>query len=275
MPAGSRLGHDRHRRGKGPARVAATLRGSELYLTYGNGYIFDGLSIEVVSGAEPAGLIGASGVGKTSLLNALAGNLKPPRGLVSLDGRSITRLMLKSKAEFKARVRLVSQYSMTVSDPRATAANRVIKALRQARRGGRSHATPTEELLGSVGLTESHAHRPLSTLSGGERQRVALAVALATRPEILLLDEPLTGLDPTARGELTAHLKQIIGQLGIGVLIASHDLDLVRRLCPSVYAMAEGRIVASGPLDQVLKGGSHPAIAELGEAAPVAAQRFR
>lgn len=252
-----------------------SLKATDLYLTYGDGYIFDGLSLELTSGAAPVGLIGPSGVGKTTLIAALAGQLKVPRGTVTFDGRPVARLRLKSKSEFNARVRTVSQYSMTVSDPRLTAERRIKDAMKVARRGGRSHATPVEEMFAAVGLDVDAGYRPLLTLSGGERQRVALAAALATRPEILLLDEPLTALDPHSRGDMARHLGDLIGSLGIGVLLASHDLELVERLCPTVHAMADGTIVASGTLSQILDDPEHESLKELATAAPLAVQRFR
>lgn len=252
----------------------STLKATELYLTYGDGYVFDGLSIELHSKSAPLGLIGPSGVGKTSLIQALAGNLKTPRGIVTFDDRPVARLMLRSKAAFRAKVRAVSQYSMTISDPRLTAAARLKEGLKIARRGGRSHATSVEEMLAAVGLHEGHAHRSMVSLSGGERQRVALAAALATRPEILLLDEPLTALDPHSRGDLARHIRTLVEDLGIGLLVASHDLELVQRLCPTVHAMADGKIVATGSMNEILDQPSHPVLAELATAAPIAVQRF-
>src|SRR5690606_1204217 len=252
-----------------------TLKANELYLTYGDGYVFDGLSIEISSGQPPVGLIGPSGVGKTTLIAALSGQLKPPRGTVTFDGRPVARLRMRSKAEVNARVSAVSQYSMTISDPRMTAERRLRDAMQVARKGGRSHATPLPEMLAAVGLDAEKAYRPMVTLSGGERQRVALAAALATRPEILLLDEPLTALDPNSRGAMARHLLFLNEPLGTVVMLASHDLELVERVCPTVHAMADGRIVATGPLQQILAEAEHPVVKELAEAAPLAVQRFR
>lgn len=252
----------------------STLKASDLYLTYGDGYVFDGLSMELHSESEPVGLIGPSGVGKTTLIQTLSGQVKPPRGTVTFNGQLVTRLRLRNKSAFKARVRAVSQYSMTISDPRLTAQVRLKDALKIARKGGRSHATTLEDMLDSVGLTSDHATRPLVTLSGGERQRLALATALATRPEILLLDEPLTALDPHSRSTLAHHLRALISRLSIGLLVASHDLELVQRLCPTVHAMADGKIVAAGSVNELLAHPSHPVLAELATAAPIAVQRF-
>lgn len=253
----------------------STLKATKISLGYGQGPVLDELDIEVSSGVAPVGLVGASGVGKTTLLNVLAGTQKPTLGSVVFEGRSVARLRLKSRADFSARVRAVSQYSMTITDPRMTAKRRIEDALKVARKGGRSHGTPIETMFEAVGLDMGATHRPMSTLSGGERQRVALAAALATRPEILLLDEPLTALDQHSRTAMTRHLRELIERLGVGVLLASHDLELVERLCPSVHVLAGGQVLPAAPLREVLANPQHPDVADLAEAAPVAVARFR
>jgi ABC-type glutathione transport system ATPase component len=103
---------------------------------------------------------------------------------------------------------------------------------------------------------------------------VALASALATRPEILVLDEPLTAVDPGQRSEIAGRLRGIIEQLGTGVLVASHDLELVQRLCPEVAFLADGVIVARGPLNDVLANPAHEEVRDLAINAPRAVQRF-
>jgi ABC-type glutathione transport system ATPase component len=108
----------------------------------------------------------------------------------------------------------------------------------------------------------------------GERQRLALAVALATRPAALLLDEPLTAVDPGMRGEVVRRLAETTARLGTAVLLVSHDLELVDRLCPTVHVLADGTFVASGALQEVLATSTHPAVRGVAEAAPLAAQRF-
>ncbi|MFC0673703.1 ABC transporter ATP-binding protein [Brachybacterium hainanense] len=253
----------------------SVLKATGVSLGFGGPDVLENVSIEVTSGAAPVGLIGPSGGGKTTLLHILAGTQKLIRGSVTFEGRSVAKLRLRSKSEFSARVRAVSQYSMTITDPRETAEIRLRQALKTARKGGRTHGTSIEDMLAAVGLDMSAARRPMSTLSGGERQRVALAAALATRPEILLLDEPLTALDPHSRTSMTTHLRELIERLGIGVLIASHDLELVERLCPTVHALVGGQLLPAAPLREVLRDPEHPDLAELAAAAPLAVSRFR
>src|SRR5699024_1543278 len=130
-------------------------------------------------------------------------------------------------------------------------------------------------MLESVGLEARHLPRTMRTLSGGETQRVALATALATRPEILVLDEPMTAVDAGTRRRIGAALAETIRRLGIGTLIASHDIELLPRLCPEGAFLGEGRILARGPLGEVLARTGHAALCDIAEASSVAVQHFR
>jgi ABC-type glutathione transport system ATPase component len=129
-------------------------------------------------------------------------------------------------------------------------------------------------MLEGVGLEERFLPRTMRTLSGGEIQRVALATALSTRPELLVLDEPLTAVDPNTRAGLARSLGATIERLGIGTLIASHDIELLQRLCPELAVLGRGRILARGPLAEVLADPEDEEIRELVAAHPVAVQRF-
>lgn len=237
--------------------------------------VLAGIDLSIEPGQPPLGLVGASGAGKTTLLHILAGALRPDAGSVTFDGRRAFKLRGKEGKRFAAAVRHMSQYSMTVSDPRETPGARLKTAAAQARKGGRTHALSPEEMLASVGLPAHVLSRTMMSLSGGEKQRVALAVALATRPEILLLDEPLTAVDPHTRGEIARTIARTAQRLGTSVLVASHDLELVQQLCPEVVFLAGGQLVARGPLRQLLAERAHPDIAELAAYEAQAVHRFR
>lgn len=255
--------------------ASSTLTISSLHAGHHGEEVLRGIDLTVRAGDPPLGLLGASGAGKTTLLATLSGEHRPSSGQVTWNGRSVRKLRGAERRRFRAAVRFVSQYAMTISDPRETVRSRLELAAKEARKGGRTHAVSPTEMLESVGLAEHHLPRTMRTLSGGETQRVALATALSTRPEILILDEPMTAVDPTTRGRISATLAETIRRLDIGTLIASHDVELLRRLCPQVAFLGEGRLLATGSLDEVLAHTEHEEIRDLAEANPVAVQSFR
>jgi len=254
--------------------AGSVLQAHDAWGGYPGNEVLQGIDLTITPGDAPLGIVGPSGVGKTTLARLLRGALRPSRGSVTYGGRAVDRMRGKPGKEFRANVRFMSQDSMTISDPRLTVTVTLRTALKEARKAGRTHATPIEELLDAVALEEHFATRRMITLSGGERQRVALATALATRPQILVLDEPFTAVDPAARGDMARRLGGLLDRLGTAAVVISHDLELVARMCPSVHFLAEGRFVASGPLGEVLAAREHQAVAELAEAAPLAVQRF-
>lgn len=255
--------------------AATTLSVTSLHAGYPGQKVLSGIDLELRAGEAPLGLLGASGAGKTTLVQVLRGELTPSAGQVTFGGRSVHRLRGTNRRSLRAAVRFVSQYAMTITDPRETVTSRLELAAKEARKGGRTHAVSPAEMLAMVNLGEGFLGRRMSTLSGGERQRVALATALATRPEILVLDEPLTAVHPQLRRELSASLAQMIQRLGIGALIASHDTELLQRLCPQVAFLGDGRILAQGPLPEVLSRTEHEEIRELAQSVPEAVQSFR
>ena len=174
-------------------------------------------------------------------------------------------------------MRFVSQYAMTISDPRETVRSRLELAAKEARKGGRTHSvSPTERrsrpwVWPIISCRAPCAPSPAVRPSGWRSP-----TALATRPEILVLDEPLTAVDPTTRGQIARTLAGTIQRLGIGALIASHDVELLQRLCPQIVFLGEGRLLARGTtLPEVLARTEHEPIREFAEANPLAVQRFR
>lgn len=251
------------------------LRVHDLWAGYGGQPVLRGISLDLAAGAAPIGVIGPSGAGKTTLAEVMLGRVKPLQGHATFGGKAVHRLSRGERKTFRSAVRHVSQYGVPTQDPRLTCERYLSGALSDARKAGRTHATSIPALLEFVALEPRYAGRTLMTLSGGERQRLALAHALATRPDALVLDEPLTAIDPGLRAEVLRRLGAVVAEAGIAVLLVSHDLESVERLCAEVHVLAEGTFVASGALADVLRAAQHPAVVDLAEAAPLTAQRLR
>ncbi|WP_454041457.1 ABC transporter ATP-binding protein [Cellulosimicrobium sp. Marseille-Q8652] len=257
------------------------LRASDLSAGYSGPDVVHGIDLDIVPGTAPVGIVGESGAGKSTVVRALVGLVRPTRGHATFQGRAVAKLSRRDKKTFRAEVRRVSQDGLAGVgiDPRWSVDRALSAALTEARKAGRANGRPVADLLADVSLEPRYAPRTIHSLSGGEKQRLALAVALATRPRALLLDEPLTAVDPAMRGDVVRRLGEATQALGTAVLLVSHDLELVERLCPTVHVLADGTFVASGALRDVFAGtapgSDHPAVRGLAEAAPLAVQRFR
>lgn len=226
----------------------SALIGENLKLRRGGREILRGVAASVASG-EVVGLIGPNGAGKTTLLRALAMLLPLDEGTVTLDG---TRLAVVPSFERARKIAYVEQsgvaaWPVSVGDlvglgrlphrnilrpPAAEDRNAVRDALR---------ATECDALV----------DRPFDTLSSGERSRVLLARALAGKPDILLLDEPVAALDPAQQLGIMTLLRDLAGQ-GLGILAVLHDLPLASRFCHRLVLLQDGRVVAQGEPQTVL-----------------------
>ena len=200
------------------------------------------VSLQVAAG-EAVALLGANGAGKTTLVLHLNGLLTPQTGSVHISGVPVGRRMLP---EVRRRVGLVFQdpddqlFMPTVFDDVAFG----------PRNAGLDESEVRDRVaaaLAEVGMQEV-ADRPPHHLSLGQRRRVAIATVLASRPDVLVLDEPSSNLDPVARRELA----EILAGLDCAVLLVTHDLPFAWQLCPRSVAMSAGEVVADGPTAEVL-----------------------
>ena len=186
-----------------------------------------------IAAGEIFGLLGPNGAGKTTMLECLTGLREPDAGQIEVCGLDARR----QSGEVKQKIGVALQ-STSLPDritPR--------EALRLFGSFYRERVEPPE-LLARFALSEK-ADAPFDTLSGGQRQRLALALAFVNRPELVLLDEPTTGLDPQARHDLHAEIARMKRD-GCTVLLATHDLDEAEQLCDRVAIVHQGRIVAIG-----------------------------
>lgn len=217
----------------------------ELRRAFGGVVALDGVSLTVAQGERRA-VIGPNGAGKTTLINILAGEVPPTDGAVRLAGRDITRL----RAWQRARLGLAHVYQRTELFAPLSARENVALAV-AARRGPyrvfrappRSEYADAERVLERVGLAGREGVA-VHALSHGERRQLELAVALAQRPRVLLLDEPTAGMSPLE----TARITELIAALdrALTILIVEHDMDVVFRLADRVTVLHEGRVIADG-----------------------------
>jgi phospholipid/cholesterol/gamma-HCH transport system ATP-binding protein len=215
-------------------------------------WVHDGVSFTLRTG-EIVALIGASGTGKTVLLNQLVGLLHPDGGRVALFGQDLAKLGSNALQTLRRRFGLLFQDG----------------ALFSAMRVAENVATPLREhmpwlpaplrdevvdlRLALAGLPADVAGKMPSELSGGMRKRAALARALALEPELLLLDEPTSGLDPISAREFDRTLRVLVNSLGLTVLLTTHDLDSLWGLADRIIVLFEGKVIADGPVREVAR----------------------
>ncbi|MTD58799.1 ABC transporter ATP-binding protein [Amycolatopsis pithecellobii] len=210
----------------------------------------DGVDLTVGDGTI-VGLVGESGSGKSTLARAAVGLTPVSGGAVLLDGRPVRR---------HGPLQMVFQDPHSSLDPRMTAGASIAEALPRGTRDRRAEVT---RLLGLVELDAEKAAMLPGELSGGQRQRVALARALAARPEVIIADEITSALDVSIQGTVLNLVRDLQRRMRLSMLFISHDLAVVRYVSDFIAVMYSGRIVESGPADEVLAGPQHPYTKEL------------
>ncbi|WP_062517720.1 ABC transporter ATP-binding protein [Demequina gelatinilytica] len=212
----------------------ATLQVQELTHDFGDRRALDGVSFEVRPG-RLTGFVGANGAGKTTTMRAIVGVLAPDAGRVTFRGEPMN-LDVRRRIGYMPEERGLY--------PKMKVAEQLVylaRILGVERATAQARAT---ELLEALGLAD-RAEDMLHTLSLGNQQRVQVAAALIHEPDLLILDEPFSGLDPIAMETMAAHLRAR-AEAGVPVLFSSHQLDLVERLCDDLVLIHEGQVVAAG-----------------------------
>ncbi|MEU3978611.1 ABC transporter ATP-binding protein [Streptomyces sp. NPDC026672] len=217
----------------------------------------DGVELGIRAG-EIVALVGESGCGKTTLARALLGLVRPVSGQVRFDGKPLEYASKALKA-YRRRVQLVLQDPSGSLNPRHTVYEAVAEGLRIHGHPG-DERTAVAEALSRAGLRppERFFLRRPHELSGGQRQRVVIAGALVLAPELLVADEPVASLDASVRGEILGLLLRLRADLGLAALVVTHDLGLAWNVADRVAVMYLGRIVETGPVEEVLTSPRHP-----------------
>ncbi|WP_437879966.1 methionine ABC transporter ATP-binding protein [Pseudomonas sp. LRF_L74] len=209
-----------------------------------------------IEAGQVFGLIGHSGAGKSTLLRLINRLEEPSAGRIVVDGNDITALDANGLRDFRRQVGMIFQHFNLLSSK--TVAANVAMPLELAGELSRSEiALRVQALLERVGLS-AHASKYPAQLSGGQKQRVGIARALATRPKILLCDEATSALDPQTTAQVLRLLAEINRELQLTIVLITHEMDVIRRVCDQVAVMDAGRIVEQGPVAQVFLHPQHP-----------------
>lgn len=213
----------------------------------------DGISISVQEG-ESVGVIGPSGSGKSTLANILAGHMAADKGTVVLEGTTLPSHWRGDARALRRRIQLVMQDPTDALSPRLTVAEIVSEPLDIAGDVDRTdRADAVREVLDSVGLPSSgdflaaRAHE----LSGGQQQRLVLARALVARPKLIVADEPTSMLDASEQARLLVVLRERQIEMGLGLILVSHDMAVVRKVTDRIVVLDAGRVVEEGPSNRV------------------------
>ncbi|MBP7958739.1 MAG: ATP-binding cassette domain-containing protein, partial [Thiopseudomonas sp.] len=206
------------------------------------------MQLKVLRG-EIFGLIGHSGAGKSTLLRLINRLEEPSGGRIIVDGVDVTALDAQGLRRFRQRVGMIFQHFNLLSSK--TVADNVAMPLKLAGELSRGQIKQrVVQLLARVGLSE-HANKYPAQLSGGQKQRVGIARALATDPKILLCDEATSALDPQTTAQVLQLLAQINRELGLTIVLITHEMDVIRRVCDRVGVMDGGVIVEHGLVSDV------------------------
>ena len=233
--------------------MSALVEVNGLHFRYGRGsdpWTLTDVSLEIKPDST-LGIVGESGSGKSTLIRVLAGLLRRQQGTVRFDGRDIDDWLATSPKGLRRRNQIVFQSPRRSLDPRMS----IRRALGQPVRALERRVPTDQELsawLARVGLGDEILPRFPHQLSGGQLQRIGIARALSVGPDVLYADEPVSALDVSVQAQVLNLLMDLRAQLGLALVMVSHDLGVVSRLCEDVIVLKNGVIVEAGRTSDVL-----------------------
>jgi phospholipid/cholesterol/gamma-HCH transport system ATP-binding protein len=231
------------------------IRVRDLAVGFGDRLVMDRLDLDIYRG-EVLGLVGGSGQGKSVLMRAILGLLPKRGGTIEVFGQRPDALALRERRALEQRWGVLFQNGALFSG--LTVKQNIQMPMRETRNlSSRFMDELAMMKLELVGLKFDAANKLPSELSGGMVKRAALARALALDPELVFLDEPTSGLDPIGAAEFDELISTLQKTLGLTVFMVTHDLDSLYSICDRVAALAEGRVIAAGPLETMLES-NHP-----------------
>ena len=250
------------------------VRGLKLYFQVAAGFMktamlkaVDDVSFTIGRG-ETLGLVGESGCGKTTVGRALLHLYKPTAGEVIFDGRKVDR---STMSEFRRRAQMVFQDPYSSLNPRMTVGDIVAEPIDVHRlcRTKQERNERVRELLSTVGISSEQATRYAHEFSGGQRQRIGIARALASNPEFIVCDEPVSALDVSIQAQVVNMLEDLQHQMGLSYLFIAHDLSVVKHISDRIAVMYLGHIVEMAEANELHRHPAHPYTISLLSAVPI------
>ena len=238
-----------------PAAAVPAISVRNLVVGFGEKIIMDGLDLDVLKG-EVLGFVGGSGMGKSVLTRTILGLVPKRGGSISVFGEDIDGLSNNQRVGLQRRFGVMFQQGALLSG--LTVKQNIQIPMREHQKLSSALADELAMLkIGLVGLPADAANKYPSELSGGMVKRAALARALALDPELLFLDEPTSGLDPIGAADFDDLIATLQKTLGLTVFMVTHDLDSLYAICDRVAALADRRVIAAGPIEDLLQS-DHP-----------------
>ena len=260
------------------AKPLIEVRNLKMYFPVGSSFLpgrrkllkaVDDVSFDLYPG-ETFGLVGESGCGKTTVGRTLVRLYQPTDGQILFEGTDIAKMDEHTVLPYRKKMQMIFQDPYASLNPRMTVSSIIAEPMRLQGYKTEDITARVSELIECVGLKKDHLNRYPHEFSGGQRQRIGIARALATNPEFIVCDEPISALDVSIQAQVINMLEELQDQLGITYLFVSHDLSMVRHISHRVGVMYLGHLVELASVEELYSNMQHPYTKALMSAVPLA-----